>query len=145
MALTSIGRDFVTQRGVVVEGTGTVTSSTGQTSALQVDGGAAIAKNLIVGSTATVWGPTNLNGTLAVTGQSTLGAVTATVFSATSITVTGQSTLNTVTATSITVTGQSTLAAVTATVFSATSVTVTGNTLVNVFTATNATTHMQDN
>jgi len=143
MALTSIGRDFVTQRGIVVEGTGTVTSSTGQTNVLQVFGGAAIAKNLIVGSTATVWGPTNLNNTLAVGGQSTFNEVTATVFSATSITVTGQSTLGTVTATvfsatSVTVTGQSTLCAVTATVFSATSVTVTGKTLVNIFTATNA-------
>ena len=124
MALTSIGRDFVTQRGVTIEGTGTVTSSTGQTNVLQAYSGAAIAKNLIVGSTATVWGPTNLNNTLAVGGQSTFNEVTATVFSATSITVTGQSTFN----------------EVTATVFSATSVTVTGKTLVNIFTATNATT-----
>ena len=85
MALTSIGRDFVTQRGVTIEGTGTVTSSTGQTNVLQAYSGAAIAKNLIVGSTATVWGPTNLNNTLAVGGQSTFNEVTATVFSATSI------------------------------------------------------------
>ena len=54
MATTSITEDFVTKSGLNVQGTSTVTSSTGQTGALQVDGGAAIAKNLIVGSTATV-------------------------------------------------------------------------------------------
>jgi len=156
MALTSIGKDFITQAGVVIKGTSAVTSSTAQSGALQVNSGAAIAANLIVGTTASIYGPTTLygsltvnqpvtvNSTLNVTGQSTLAAVTATLLSATSVTVTGQSIFSTVTATlftatsvtvngnesitgSLNVTGQSTLAAVTATLFSATSITVTGN------------------
>lgn len=52
MALTSILQDFEVRQGLIVLGTGTVTSSTAMTGTLQVYGGAAIAKNLIVGSTA---------------------------------------------------------------------------------------------
>ena len=84
MALTSITKDFVVKSGLLVEGTGTVSSSTGAVSALQVNGGASIAKNLIVGTTATVYGPAGFLGTVNVVGQSTLGALTATVFTATS-------------------------------------------------------------
>ena len=70
---TAITEDFVTKNGIVVQGTGTVTSSTGQSNALQVNGGAAIAANLIVGSTATI------NGNLSVGSYSYLnGLVTAT-------------------------------------------------------------------
>lgn len=81
-------RDFVTRYGVTVQGNTTVTTST-TTGALQVAGGAAIAKNLIVGTSADIWstltvqGPSNLNnnvsisGTLGVSGTSTLAAVTA--------------------------------------------------------------------
>ena len=156
MALTSIGKDFITKNGVVIEGTGTVTSSTAQTGALQVNGGAAIAANLIVGTSATVYGPTTLYGTLTanqpvtvnstlnVTGQTTLAAATATILTATNLIVSGQSTLATVTATIFTatsitvngnetiggtlnVTGQTTLGALTATVFTATSANISGN------------------
>lgn len=56
MALTAIAQDFEVKQGLIVLGTGTVTSSTGNTSTLQVNGGAAIAKNLIVGSTTTLYG-----------------------------------------------------------------------------------------
>jgi len=70
---TAITEDFVTKNGIVVQGTGTVTSSTGQSNALQVNGGAAIAANLIVGTTATI------NANLSVGSYSYLnGAVTAT-------------------------------------------------------------------
>ena len=78
MALTSVTKDFVVKSGLLVEGTGTVTSSTGASSTLQVNGGAAIAKNLVVGTTATIYGPASILGTLNVTGTSTLGIVTAT-------------------------------------------------------------------
>jgi len=84
MALTSITKDFVVKAGLTVEGTGTVTSSTGASSALQVNGGASIAKNLIVGTTATVYGPASFLNTLNATGQSTFNALTATSFTATS-------------------------------------------------------------
>ena len=96
MALTSITRDFVTKAGVLVEGSFFASTSTGQTGTLQVNGGAAIAKNIVVGSTATVWGATNLNSTLAVAGQTSLnGGATANVFTVTnSLTVTGFSGLN---------------------------------------------------
>ena len=54
---TAITEDFVTKNGIVVQGTSAVTSSTGQSNALQVTGGAGIAKNLLVGTTATIYGP----------------------------------------------------------------------------------------
>jgi hypothetical protein len=59
--MAAINRDFVVKNGIVIEGDSEVTSSTNQIDALQVDGGAAIAKNLIVGSTATIFGNIFLN------------------------------------------------------------------------------------
>ena len=93
MALTSITKDFVVKSGALTEGTAFVSSSTGQTSTLQVNGGVAIAKNLIVGTTATIWGNSTLVGTLNVGGYSTLGMVTATVFTATSANIIGNETV----------------------------------------------------
>lgn len=87
MALTSFTQDFVLKSGLSVEGTISVTSSTGQTGTVQVAGGAAIAQNIIVGSTATIWGDTQLNSTLEVVGQSTLWQLTATVTTVTQLTV----------------------------------------------------------
>lgn len=90
MAITPVNQDFVIKNGTVVLGTKVVTSSTGQTGALQVNGGAAIARNLIVGESAEVFGnstfhgtvtafsglavdgPTQLNDTLNVTNSATL-------------------------------------------------------------------------
>jgi len=89
MALTSITRDFVVKAGALVEGTSFVTSSTGQTATLQVNGGAAIAKNLIVGTSATIWGATTLQGPLVVNGYSQLGLLTATTFTATTANIIG--------------------------------------------------------
>lgn len=91
MALTSITRDFVVKAGALVEGTSFATTSTGQTGTLQVNGGAAIAKNLVVGTTATIWGNQTNYGTLNVTGQSTLANLSAQVTTATNLTVTGPS------------------------------------------------------
>jgi hypothetical protein len=93
MALTSITRDFVTKAGVLVEGSLFASTSTGQTGTLQVNGGTAIAKNLVVGTTATIWGNSTLQGTLAVNGYSTLGMVTATVLTATSANIIGNETV----------------------------------------------------
>jgi len=87
MALTSFTQDFILKSGLVVEGTIAVTSSTGQTGTMQVLGGAAIAQNLIVGSTASVYGPTQLQNTLNVAGQSTLAQLTATITTVTQLTV----------------------------------------------------------
>lgn len=64
---SSILTDFVTKRGLVVLGTNYVTSSTDSTGTLQVNGGAAIAKNLIVGTTATIRGPVTINGPTTLT------------------------------------------------------------------------------
>jgi hypothetical protein len=80
MALTAITNDFITKSGIVIEGTAVVTSSTGQSSALQVNAGAAIAKNLIVGTSAligttfAVTGATSLTGTLTANNTSTFNA-----------------------------------------------------------------------
>ena len=92
MALTSITKDFVVKSGALVEGTSWVTSSTGQTSTLQVNGGAAIAKNLIVGTTATIWGAQTNNSSLTVNGQTTLQGLSAQQTTATQLNVTGVST-----------------------------------------------------
>ena len=59
--MAAISKDFVVKNGIVIEGDSEVTSSTNQIDALQVDGGAAIAKNLIVGTTATILGNVFLN------------------------------------------------------------------------------------
>lgn len=58
--MSNISKDFVTKNGIVVRGTNFVTGLTSQTNSLQVDGGAAIAKNIIVGSTATLHGQTRI-------------------------------------------------------------------------------------
>ena len=135
MALTSITKDFITKGGVVVQATGVVTSSTGQVAALQANGGAAISQNLIVGTTASIYGITNLfggalanapvtfNSTLNVTDATTLASTFATQFTATNITVTGNETI----AGGLNVVGSTVVANLNATVFTATSVTVNGN------------------
>lgn len=68
----AIEKDFITEYGILIQGSNVVTSSTGQTKALQVNGGAAIAKNLIVGSTATIYGATDIKSTFTVDGQTNL-------------------------------------------------------------------------
>ena len=84
MAIAVITEDFVTKSGLIVQGTSTVTSSTGQTTALQVNGGAAIAKNLFVGTSARIVGMLTvdqssiINGDLSVNGYIRLKATTAT-------------------------------------------------------------------
>lgn len=75
MALTGINKDFITKAGVIVQGTSPVTSSTGQTTALQVNGGAAIAKNLIVGTTATIYGDMSIIGITTLTNLTATGPV----------------------------------------------------------------------
>jgi hypothetical protein len=71
--MAAISRDFVTKNGIIIEGDGAVTSSTNQIGALQAAGGAAIAKNLIVGTTATIFGDATVNNSLTVNGQTNLG------------------------------------------------------------------------
>ena len=83
----AITEDFVTKGGLIVQGTGTVTTSTivssFQTGTLQVAGGAAIAKNLIVGTSATIYGKLTvssdnlISGNFIVAGNSRLGITTA--------------------------------------------------------------------
>jgi hypothetical protein len=68
----AVQKDFITEYGILIQGSNAVNSSTGQTKALQVDGGAAVAKNLIVGSTATIYGLTELQNNLTVNGNSTI-------------------------------------------------------------------------
>ena len=92
MALTSITKDFVIKSGALTEGTSFVSSSTGQTATLQVNGGVAIAKNLIVGTTSTIWGNETIYGTQNVTGLATFGGVTAQLTTATQLNITGIST-----------------------------------------------------
>jgi len=93
MALTSITKDFVIKAGIATEGTLFASTSTGQTGTLQVNGGAAIAKNIVVGTTATVWGNSNLIGNLNVAGYSQVSLLTATIFTATSANIIGNETV----------------------------------------------------
>ena len=71
--MAAISRDFVTKNGIIIEGDSAVTSSTNQIDALQAAGGAAIAKNLIVGTSATIFGDATVNSSLTVNGQTNLG------------------------------------------------------------------------
>jgi hypothetical protein len=102
MAIAVITEDFVTRSGLIIQGTGTVTSSTGQTTSLQANGGAAIAKNLIVGTTATIGGnlitnrDATISGDLSVLGTIKLKDTTATslvLFNLTTATIGGAGTL----------------------------------------------------
>ena len=75
MALTSITKDFIVKSGLIVQGTtNPITTSTGNLGTLQVSGGGAFAKDIMVASTATVYGATQLNNTLDVVGNVTVGA-----------------------------------------------------------------------
>jgi hypothetical protein len=78
MALQSILRDFAVRAGLIVEGTAAVTSATGMTGTLQVNGGAAIARNLIVGETSDFKSDTFSRGNITVEGAAFLAGVTAT-------------------------------------------------------------------
>jgi hypothetical protein len=78
VSITSASQDFVIKNGVVVLGQNPVTNSINQSGALQVDGGAAIAQNLIVGTTASilgnllVTGPAQFDNTVNVANTTTL-------------------------------------------------------------------------
>ncbi len=73
MSIVTQTTDFKVKAGIIVAGTATVSSSTAQTGTLQVQGGAAIAKNLIVGSTSSFYGNVEFYSTvttnLSVNGQ----------------------------------------------------------------------------
>jgi hypothetical protein len=76
MSIVTQTTDFKVKAGVIVAGTSTVSSSTGQTGTLQVNGGAAISKNLIVGTTSDFYGDSKLYSNFYVTGTSFLSDVT---------------------------------------------------------------------
>jgi len=96
MAIAVITEDFVTRSGLIVQGTGTVTSSTGQTTSLQVNSGAAIAKNLIVGTNARVYGNLTADGNALIAGNVFLnGSVTLTSTSATNLQLSNNTTATT--------------------------------------------------
>jgi hypothetical protein len=68
----AITKDFITRYGVLVQGNSAVSSSTGQTNALQVNGGASIAKNLIVGTTTELFGPLTARSNATLLGPTTV-------------------------------------------------------------------------
>jgi len=71
--MASIALDFRLNNGLVLEGDGIATTSTLASNGLQLaNAGAAIGQNLIVGSTATIWGNSKLYGLLNVNGITTL-------------------------------------------------------------------------
>jgi len=147
MALTSLTKDFITRAGLSVEGTSPVTTATytqgSQAGTFQVAGGAAINKNLIVGTTSTFYGATTVYGTLTatnavnftntlnVTGLSTFVSATATNFTTTNLTVTGPATLQS----TLNVTGQSTLGALNAAITTVTTFYATGESILQGVTA----------
>lgn len=69
---TLIQKDFIVKNGIIVQGSLVATSSTAQTGTLQVLGGGAIAKNLIVGSTSSLFGSVFAYNDLDVTGNTVL-------------------------------------------------------------------------
>ena len=78
MPIFSVSKDFVTKNGIITEGTADATSSTGQTNIIQSGGGIAATRNIVVGTSATVY------GALTVYSASTLTDVTVTTITATS-------------------------------------------------------------
>ena len=129
----------------VLSVTSSVASTSTTSGALQISGGIGIGKNIVIGTTATILGTAvststttgaliviggvgiggsvNVSGNLSVTGYSTLGLLTATVFTATSSNILGNESVGG----KLTVTGYSTLGLLTATVFTATSANIIGN------------------
>jgi hypothetical protein len=93
--MATITKDFFVKAGLTVQGTNSVTSSTGSTSSLQVNGGAAIAKNLIVGTSAVISDALTVYGASSVAGLTASGVVnitngtTATTGGAGALTVSG--------------------------------------------------------
>ena len=74
MALTSITKDFIVKSGLIVQGTtNPITTATGNLGTLQVNGGGAFAKDIVVASTATIFGAANLRNALNVTGNVDVG------------------------------------------------------------------------
>jgi hypothetical protein len=78
MSLTSILKDFAVRAGLIVEGTNNVTSSTGMTGTLQVDGGAAIALDTYIGGSINVGSSSTVYKDSRVFGDTYLTNVTAT-------------------------------------------------------------------
>lgn len=78
MSLTSILKDFAVRAGLIVEGTNNVTSSTGMTGTLQVNGGAAIAKDAYIGGNISVGNSSTIYQNSYVLGSTFLTGVTAT-------------------------------------------------------------------
>lgn len=78
MPVFSVSKDFITKNGIITEGTADATSSTGQTNIIQSGGGIAAARNIVVGTSATIY------GALTVYSASTLTDVTVTTITATS-------------------------------------------------------------
>ena len=78
MPIFSVSRDFITKNGIITEGTADATSSTGQTNIIQSGGGIAAARNIVVGTSATIY------GSLTVYSTSTLPDVIVTTITATS-------------------------------------------------------------
>ena len=84
MALTSITQDFVVKSGLTVLGTSSpITTSTSNPGTLQVNGGVGIAKDILIGTTATIYGQTNLLGNVVATNNLSVGGI----FTATGATV----------------------------------------------------------
>jgi hypothetical protein len=74
MATTT--KDFITRYGVLIQGSNSVTSSTGQTNALQVNGGIAVAKNIFVGTDADIYGDVRAKKSLNVSGSAQISGIT---------------------------------------------------------------------
>jgi hypothetical protein len=74
MALTTITKDFIVKSGLRVEGSNSVTTSTAGIGTLSVNGGAAVAGNIIVGSTASIYGATTIQNILNVAGDVTVNS-----------------------------------------------------------------------
>lgn len=78
--MATTNKDFITRYGVLIQGNSAVTSSTAQTNALQVNGGMGVAKNIIVGTDANIYGDITgkksltIEGNALVSGQTTLSS-----------------------------------------------------------------------
>lgn len=107
----ALNRDFVTKNGIVTEGSGSATSSTNNSNIIQSGGGIAAEKNIVIGTTATVYGEMFVYSTTTLQAL-VVNSITATNLAtfpnlrSTNATITS----GTITVTAITVTNTATLA-----------------------------------
>lgn len=107
----ALNRDFVTKNGIITEGTGIATSGTNNSNIIQSGGGIAAGKNIVVGTTATIFGEMFVYSTTTLQ-QVVVNSITATTTATFPNLIASNAVISsgTITVTALTVTSTATLA-----------------------------------